>query len=155
MWRKVGRKGREQRPWSNHAEHFLFKKKNKRHKRRQEESKHFHFLSSLRRRSFGGKLASRYPGKYQTAWRGIKGISAAQRSGDAKRLLREGAAGRSFISGRQLEPPQRQRYSGLQAQWGCSKMTFPVQICSNGISDTFKQPRRPALPAEMFIGGCF
>lgn len=31
----------------------------------------------------GGKLASR---KYQAARRGIKGISAAKRSGDAKRL---------------------------------------------------------------------
>ena len=57
-------------------------------------------------------------------------------------MLRNGAAGRAFISGRQLESPKKQRYSGLQAQWGCSKMTFHIQIChSNGILATFKTAR--------------
>lgn len=53
-----------------------------------------------------------YRGKYQAAWHAIKGISAVQRSGDAKRLQRNGAAGRAFISGRQLESPKRRQHSG-------------------------------------------
>lgn len=71
-----------------------------------------------------------------------------------KRLLRNGAAGRAFISGRQLESPKRKRFSRLHSQWGCSSMTFHIQIChSNGISATFKTARMASRTAEIFIDG--
>lgn len=125
-----------------------FKKECRRKKevRRRWKSKHFTFWYSLKtdKSSLSRERAHvmLYRGKYQAAWLGIKGISAVQRSGDGKRLLRNRVAGRAFISGRQLESPKRQRYLGLKAQWGCSDMTFHIQIChSNGILATFKRAR--------------
>lgn len=89
--------------------------------------------------------------KYQTAWQGIKGISAVQRSGDGKRLLPDGlsSAGGSWSLHR------GGRTQGCGAQWGCSKMTFHIQIRhSNGIWATFKTARMASLTvcAEFFSG---
>lgn len=84
--------------------------------------------------------------KYQTAWHGIKGISAVQRSGDGKRLLPDGlsSAGGSWSLHR------GGRTQGCRAQWGCSKMTFHIQIChSNGISATFKTARMASLTSVL------